>query len=274
MNVCTRNTFISLWLLFGAVALSAQGACFYFPTINNAAPGSNKLMPLKVVNLDSIVAMQLVIRWDPQVLKFLTIDMFGLQGLNLGNFNTSRAIDSGYVRLQWEGPTSIPPGTSVADSSTIFRMRFNVIGPVLSSSPVIVTEILDFPPLNFELVKVKPDTSNVVYTMKDSCITNGFIAVGYTVATNEPGDNEVALSISPNPFSVSAQFQFELTETADVQVFITDALGHIVFENNFFQLPTGQHGMVIEKDKLGAPGLYSLTLQAGQKIATRRVVLF
>ena len=274
MNVCLRNTFVSLWLLFGAISLSAQGASFYFPYINNAAQGSNKLMPLKVVNLDSVVALQMVVRWDPKLLKFLTIDAFGLEGLNLGDFNTARAVDSGYVRLQWEGSNALPPGTSVADSSTIFRIRFNVIGPDSTCSPVQITEILDFPPLNFEVVKVQPDTSNIGYDLDDCPHTNGFICIGFTSATGEPGIDEVPLSLSPNPFSVSAQLQFELDEKVDTQVFITDMMGRIVFDKRFFELPPGQHGMVIENGMLGAPGLYSLTLRAGRKTTTRQLVLF
>lgn len=274
MNVCVRNTFVSLWLFFGAMSLSAQGACFYFPFINNAAPGSNKLMPLKAVNLDSVVAMQMVIRWDPAVLKFLTVDNFNFSNLNGSDFNTTRALDSGYVRLQWEGPSTLPPAASAPDSSVIFRLRFNIIGPDTSSSPVKITEILDFPATNFEVVKVLPDTSNVAYDLEDCLPTNGFIAVGFTVATGEPAVGEIPLSLLPNPFSESAQLQFEIDETTDVQVFAADATGRIVFEKNFFDTTPGQHGMVIEKGMLGAPGVYSLTLRAGRKTATRTLVLF
>lgn len=274
MNVCARNTFVSLWLFFGVLSLSAQGACFYFPFINNASPGSSKLMPLKVINLDSAVAVQLVVRWDPAVLQYTNIDNLMLGDLSFADFNTARALDSGYVRMQWEGATSLPPGTSVPDSSTIFRMRFKVIGPDTSSTPVKITELLTFPPLNFEVIKVQADTSNVAYGLSDCLPSNGFVAVGYTVSAEEPEALEIPLSISPNPFLVSAQLDFFLTETAEVQAFISDAMGRIVFEKNFFSLPPGQHGMVIENEMLGAPGVYALTLRAGRKIATQKFVLF
>jgi len=273
MNVCIRNTFVSLWLLFVAVSLSAQGASFYFPFLNNVTPGSIKLMPLKVLNLDSVASMQMVIRWDPKVLKYLSTTNFNFSDLSIADFNTARALDSGYVRIQWEG-TSAPPGFSVPDSSVIFRMRFEVIGSDTSSSPVKITELLDFPPTYFEIVKVRDDSTNEDYLLPECPITHGYIAVGYTVATGEPAENEVPISFSPNPFSVSTQLQFDLDETADVQVFITDALGRIVFEKRFFRLPSGQHGMVIENSMLGAPGLYCLTLRAGRKIAIRSLVLF
>lgn len=272
MNVCTRNTFVSLWLFFSAWTLSAQGASFYFPTLNNTPPGSNRVMPLKVINLDSVVSMQMVIRWDPKVLKYLTVDQFSFGDLSASDFNTTRAVDSGYVRMQWEGPSN-PPGTSVPDSSAIFRLRFNVIGADSSSSPVNITELLDFPPTYFEIVKVRADTSNEDYTLTECPTTNGLIRVGYTVSAQEPSAFELPMSIAPNPFLVSAQLQFELDETTDTQLLISDAMGRKVFEKTFFMLPAGQHGMVIENDMLGAPGMYSLTLRAGRKIATKNFVL-
>ncbi len=274
MNVCIRNTFISLWLVFGTVGLSAQGASFYFPHINNAAPGSIQWMQLKVLNLDSVVSMQMVVRWNPKVLQYIGTSNFNFSDLNLSNFNTTRAVDSGYVRIQWEGG-SAAPGFSVPDSTSIFRMKFKVIGPDSSSSLVNLTEILDFPPTYFEIVKVRADNSNEDYLLPECPVTKGFIAVGFTpVSISEIASREIPISLSPNPFLVSAQLSFNLAEAFDTQVFITDMMGNIVFQKNFFELQPGQHGMVIENNMLGAPGVYSLTLQAGRKIVTRKLVTF
>lgn len=253
--------------------LHAQGPRFTFPSIHNAAPNTNIVMPLRAFNLDSVVAMQMVVRWDPLVLRFFTVDMFNLGDLAGGDFNTTHALDSGFVRLQWEGPTSIPPGTSVPDSTAIFRMRFKVIGACTDSSPVTITEILDFPPLNFEVVKVLQDTSNVAYNLSQCPHTNGYAIVCYSVPTHEPTPEEIPLTLAPNPFLVDAELNFNLTETSDIQLVITDMQGRQVYEKKLFQVLPGQHGMVIEKEMLGTPGLYSLTLRAGRKTATRTLAL-
>jgi hypothetical protein len=274
MNVCLRNTFASLWLFFTALSLSAQGASFYFPVLNNVTPGSNRLVPLKAVNLDSAVALQMVVRWDPTVLRYIAIDGINLGDLNLNDFNTTRALDSGYVRLQWEHSSLASPGASSPDSNTIFRLRFNIIGPDTSSSPVNITELLTFPPTYFELIKVRPDGSLVAYGLDDCPRKNGFVAVGYSkVSAGEPSETELPLTVFPNPFGESCRLQFELDERADVQAFIADASGRIVYENNIPNAAYGQHGMVIEKTMLGAAGAYHLTLRAGRKIATRTLVL-
>lgn len=277
MNVCIRNTFVSLWLVFATVTLSAQGPSFYFPLLDSVTSGAIApiSLPLKVVNLDSVVSMQLAIRWDPKVLQYHSIVNFNFSNLSISDFNISRALDSGYVRVQWEGPSSQPPGASVPDSTTIFRMRFKAIGPDTSSSPVKITELLNFPPTYFEIVKVNADSTNEDYLLPECPHQNGFVAIGFgLVSAGEPTVNEIPLSLAPNPFSVSAQLNFILDETADTQVFITDVMGRIVFQKNFFKCLPGQHGMVIENSMLAAPGVYSLTVQAGRKIATRSFVTF
>lgn len=274
MNVCLRNTCTSLWLFGAALSLSAQGASFYFPVLNNVATGSNKLVPLKAVNLDSAVALQMVIRWDPTVLRYIAIDGINLGDLSLNDFNTTRALDSGYVRLQWEHSSLASPGVSSPDSNTIFRLRFNIIGPDTSSSPVKITELLTFPPTHFELIKVRPDGSLVAYGPNDCPRKNGFVAVGYfTVSAGEPSENDLPLAVFPNPFGKSCHLQFELDEKCDVRVLITDASGRIVYEKDLPNTASGQHGMVIEKNMLGAAGAYHLMLRAGRKIATRTLVL-
>ena len=277
MNVCIRNTFVSLWLVFGTVTLSAQGPSFYFPLLDSVTSGAIApiSLPLKAVNLDSVVSMQFAVRWDPKVLQYHSIVNFNFSNLSIADINISRALDSGYVRLQWEGPSSLPPGASVPDSSTIFRMRFKAIGPDTSSSPVKITELLNFPPTYFEIVKVRPDSTNEDYLLPECPHQNGFVAIGFgLVSSSEPTVNEIPLTLAPNPFSVSAQLNFILDETADTQVFITDVMGRIVFQKNFFKCLPGQHGMVIENSMLAAPGVYSLTVQAGRKIATRSFVTF
>ena len=201
--------------------------------------GSNRLMPVKAINLDSILSLQLLIRWDPTVLRYVTIDQLGIPGLAFNDFNTANALDSGYIRLQFEGNTALPPGTSVADSTTVFRLRFNVIGPDTSSSPVKITELLTFPPLIYELIKVRPDTSTVGYYIGDCAHTNGFVAVGYTVSATEPQANTLPISLAPNPFLVSTTLQYFLEETTDIQIVISNMLGQVVFQKQILLIING-----------------------------------
>lgn len=124
-----------------------------------------------------------------------------------------------------------------------------------------------------ELSGTEMPGGSVAYGVDDCTITHGFVAVGFTVSANEPQANELPVTLAPNPFLVSSQLSYFLEETSDVQLVISDVNGKIVHKEQFFQLQPGQHGMVIEKDRLGAPGIYALSLRAGRKIATRTLVV-
>lgn len=270
MNHRIRIAFAVLWLCCSS-ALSAQIG-FSLPLVNMAVPGTDKNLAVKVTNFDSIVSMQYVIRWNPSVLKFVTINNFGaIPGLSLSNFNTVNALDSGMVRLQWEGP--VIGGITLADETTIFRLRYTIIGPDTSSSSIKFTEITSgFPTTEFEIVTVHADSSNTIYHEEQCALTHGFVAVGYTVDTKEPGADDFGLSVFPNPFSETTKATFNLEQTADIQAIVTDLTGRILFTRDMPKLPPGKHGIVLEKDMFPAKGAYFLTLRAGSETSVRKIV--
>ena len=272
MNFRLRIAFAVLWLCTSA-ALSAQVG-FSLPFVNAAAPGTNKTLSIRVTNFDSIVSIQFVLRWNPAVLEFQTIDGFGLPNLSLSNFNSLHALDSGIVRLVWEGPNSFP-GVSAADGATIFRLRVKVIGADTSSTFIRFGEITNtFPTTEFEVIKVvNPNGTLAAFDETQCSLTHGFVAVGYTVATLEPDTQDpLALTLSPNPFSENTKAEFYLAQSADVQATIADATGRILFQKDMPNLPFGQQGITIEKAVFPAKGAYFLTIRAGSQITTRSLI--
>lgn len=276
MSFRLRIAFAVLWL-FCSCALQAQIG-FSMPFINAAAPASNKSITIKVTNFDSIVSMQYVIRWNPAVLQYITIDNFTLPALEILDFNVQHALDSGYVRLLWEGPNSFP-GVTAPDGTTIFRMRFTIIGPDTSSTPVKFTEITNtFPSIDFEVVKVSgtgPNGVTTAYDEHDCAITNGFVAVGFTVAAGEPSDEDaLALSVAPNPVQDGTKATFYLNEASDVQAIITDATGRIVYQKNLQKLPPGENAIDIDKAVFQAKGAYFLTIRTGSQQSVRPLICY
>lgn len=218
--------------------------------------------------------MQYVIRWNPAVLKYITIDSFQLPSLAITNFNVQRALDSGIVRLVWEGPNSFP-GVSRPDNSTIFRLRFNVIGSDTSSTFVRLTEITNtFPTIDFEVVKViRPDSTIIGYDEQQCTLNHGFVAVGFTVGTQELDSSDaLQLIVSPNPFSDNSRADFFLAQTADIQVIVADASGRILFQKDMPQLLPGKHGIDINKAVFPAKGAYFLTIRTGSQTSSRTLI--
>jgi hypothetical protein len=265
MNVCLRIACACICLLCNTGLWSQVG--FNLPDINNASPGASVLLPVRVSNFDSIVGAQFVIRWDSTVLRFKNVNGFSnLPGLSLLNFNTSNALDSGLIRFQWIADNSFP-GTSLPDSTIIFRIRFDVIGPLLSGTSVHFTSAF---PTIFEITKVRADSSLVSLDTSQCNLHQGFVAVGYTAATAAPQVDAFHLQISPNPCTESAQVAFDLEKTSDVQMSVIDASGRILKEIDMHQLSSGRHGTEIGRllihDK---KGIYYLVLRSASQVSVR-----
>jgi len=263
MNVCLRIAFASICLLFVSKIPAQVGV--FLPVLNEVAPGEIVLMPVQVTNFDSIASAQFVIRWDIAVLKFKNINGFGLPGLSGGDFSWTNALDSGILRFAWEADNSFP-GVSVADSSTIFRVRFDVIGAALTGSPVNVTEAF---PTYFEFSKVNADSSLTAITLEDAIIQQGFVAVGYTLSTYTPGAGDLPAKIFPNPFSETARIEFSLAEPADVQLLITDTAGRLIFEKNIPSRAPGLQATEIDRSQFHNKGAYFMTLRTATQSCVR-----
>lgn len=270
MNLCVRTVFISLWL-FLTSTLSAQLG-LSLPVINNITPGALVSFTVTVSDFDSIVGMQYVIRWDPEVFEYDGTGSYNLPELSTDDFGTTQALDSGILRVLWVY-SNLLGGVSVNDGTSIFRLRLNAIGPVGSGSPILFTEDVLTP---FDIARANSDSSLTSFGLEDVNIHQGFGAIGYTVAANEPaGDNgDFALHTFPNPFSEKTTVRFDLKTTSDVVLVVTDATGRTLSEKTMPQLPPGQHGTEIALPQIREKGIYFLIFRAGTHVYTRSLFVY
>lgn len=271
MNLCVRTVFISLWL-FLTTSLSAQIG-LSLPVINDINPNDLVNFHVKVTGFDSIVGMQYVISWDPEVFEFVSVVVYNdnLPELDIEDFGTTQALDSGIVRLLWVY-SNLLGGVTLPDQTPIFRVRLKAIGAVGSGSEIIFMQDLLTP---FELARANSDSSLTSYNINQVALTQGFGAIGYTVATDEPsGSDDFSLRIFPNPFSDKTFVQFDLKTASDVELVVTDAAGRTVFEKTMPQLPSGQHGTEIASPQLREKGIYFLILRAGKNSSTRSLFVY
>ncbi|MFN0014902.1 MAG: cohesin domain-containing protein [Saprospiraceae bacterium] len=255
---------VGLWLTM-ASDLPAQVG-FSLPVVNQAMPGGIVAMPVTVSNFDSIVVVQFVIQWDPQVISFLNVTSLNLPGLKLDDFNTMDA-PNGMLRFVYEAP-NVQSGVTLTDNTIIFRVRFLVVGQQNQGTPVIFTES---PPTDFEVVKA--GTPPIGYDMEDCDLNNGYVAVGFTLSTDWLDDpNTLPVSVSPNPFPVSTTAFLDLDSASDVNMILTDASGHPVLSRKMW-LGIGRHGMEIAPDTPLDSGIYYLILRtAAGRSCVRPVV--
>lgn len=252
---------VGLWLITCS-SLTAQVG-FSLPVLNNVNAGTNVIMPVKVTNFDSIVGAQFVIQWDTQVLSFIAAFAYNLPNMTTDDFGLGET-QNGILRFAWES-SSVSNGTTVPDSTNIFFLKFTVTGQVNQGSALTFTEI---PPTVFEVIQVGQPPLN----MGNCALTNGFVAVGYTVGVTEMGDqNSLPVAIFPNPFFNSTTAFIDLDTGSDVQLTLTDATGQLVWEKRLF-LPPGQNGMEIASDQLQENGIYFLILRTATRSCIRSLV--
>jgi hypothetical protein len=268
MNVFTRLAFASLFFALSQ-GIAAQNVTLAMPFLNNAQPTQNINLPVGVTGFTNVVSMQYVIKWDPTVLQFLTIDNFNLPLLSQGSFNTTAALDSGIVRVQYEATGNFD-GVSVANGTNIFRMRYKVIGAVNSSTPVCFIEKY---PTSMEITRVENGVT-VAYDENTIGQTCGFVAVGFTVDSNEPSSaTDMAARIFPNPFVETTKVEFEQPEAGEVSIAVTDVTGNVVFqEKNWWA--AGRNATVLEKSDFPAKGTYFLTIKTASHQCVRPLFLF
>ncbi|MCW5922346.1 MAG: T9SS type A sorting domain-containing protein [Saprospiraceae bacterium] len=269
MNLCVRIAFISLWL-FPTSALSAQIGLL-LPVINNIEPNEVAIFNVRVTGFDSIVGMQFKLRWDPEVFEFVSTSGYNLPELGGEDFGTSEAQDSGWIRLLWDN-SNLLGGVTVADSTVIFRLRLRAIGQVNDGSQVYFSQDFLTP---FDIVKANSDSSLTSYNIHQVALAQGFGAIGYTVAADEPSAlDDDSLKIFPNPFSEKTTVSFDLKISSDVTLLVTDATGRILLENKMPQLPPGHYGTEIASPQVRQKGTYFFTIRAGMHTYTRLLSVF
>ncbi len=92
-----------------------------------------------------------------------------------------------------------------------------------------------------------------------------------TTAIAQTTVEDMDFSVYPNPFSETTTVYFNLTNSSDVTIAITDVTGKVV-EYNTKTYSAGSNSLDIEKGNL-ASGLYFLTIQAEGKVGYQKLVV-
>lgn len=258
-----RLLLLGAFWLFTLSILSAQVG-FTLPVANNITPGNFVTLPVSVTNFDSVVGVQFVVQWNPAVLNFSSVLSYGLPNMSNEDFGLGETAN-GILRFAWES-NSVSNGTTVADGTNIFKIRFQVVGQVNEGTPVTFTEL---PPTTiFEVLQIQQGTA-VPLGINACVLTNGFVAVGYTLSTADSGFLDGApVVVAPNPFAERATVSFQLTTGTDVRLLLLDAAGRTVLDRTQYY-PPGQHGTVIELEE---NGIYYLILRTASQTCIRSLV--
>jgi hypothetical protein len=134
--------------------------------------GTQITVPVKVTNFQNIASVQGTIQFDPAIVTYSSVQNFGLPGMNATNFGYSQT-GSGKLTFSWFDGTG---GASLADSSVIFSITFNIVG---TSAQVSNLSFVNSP----AAIEVIDNSFNTVPTTIDngSITVSGATASGVTL---------------------------------------------------------------------------------------------
>ena len=252
-----------LWLFSLASSFGQVG--FTLPSYSNTNTGDVLDFPVKVVNFDSVFSMQYVMRWDPQVLEFQSLDHVPnpLGIVDSLCFNLTQA-GQGIIRFRWFSTLY----KTLSNETAIYSLKMKVVGGNGTGSSLYFTEL---PPVTyFEVVR---GASNQIFNLNQppqALITNGQVTVGM-VSGFEPNSTASSVLIFPNPFSSSFSISYESSSEDEALVYITDLFGKLIFEEKKYP-NLGRVGMEIANVQLPGKGTYFLHVVQGDVHAVRPIV--
>ena len=174
-----------------------------------AYQGDNVCLDVTVLNFTGMLSMQFSINYDTTLLSFT-----GVQGINLpGIMPPDPAVGDGYVSMAWIS-SDLANGTTIADSTSIFQICFDVIGPAGSVADVFFSD----DPVNVELVNLNGSVADPV--LEDGSVTilggGGSTDLVFSLpsVSANPGDT-ICLAVSTQGFEgiVSTQYSINYDTT-------------------------------------------------------------
>lgn len=243
--------------LFALGTLNAQTVTLKTPDIE-VDPDATFSLDLQVEDFEMITGLQFSVNWDPAVLEFANVDNFGLPGMTTdGNFGLTQ-VNQGVLRFAWYQQELT--GVTLDDMSSIFSIKFKVVGQPNSNTQVTITD----QPIVVEVVS----TSG----MMPYNIENGTVTVMGPNAANETLTTDFVLyQNSPNPFTDVTYIRFDLNKSTQTHLSIYDQTGRVVYtESAFFN--AGSHAIPIERNLFQSAGTYVYTLQTANGTATRQLI--
>ncbi len=157
-------------------------------------PGTQVVVPVTVADFNNIITAQGSINFNTSVATLVGVEQFGLPSLSNANFGTTQA-SNGIVTFSWDDQTLA--GITLSNNSTIFALRFNVIGAAGSSTPV----TLNNTPTPIEFI-------DRTFSNRNAILSNGRISVpaNYITTNTIAGNSFCAGGTVSVPFTAGGSY--------------------------------------------------------------------
>ncbi|NVN95783.1 MAG: T9SS type A sorting domain-containing protein [Bacteroidetes bacterium] len=152
----------------------------------NGVNGGQVIIPIRVKDFINILSIQGSIMFDQTVASFVSVQQFGVNGMDANNFGTTLT-SIGKLTFSWYDVSMV--GQTLADSTIIFSMKFNLIGTPgsntnisFSSNPVTI----EFIHSNLNSIPVNLINGNIKLfgniSLATSSLTSNSLCAGQTIS--------------------------------------------------------------------------------------------
>ena len=179
MGYIKRFTILTILLVCGALSITAQDEFTVNIESIEGEQGDIVCVDFRVENFEDFSALGWVHRFDPAVLRYVSVELDNSALNNTANgnllFSSSFAlvaVDEGFIRFVWDDGGSL--GIDVPDGGLLYEICFEIIGDPCDQSTVAVT------PLNNEIqvsVAIPGTTDAEDLPQEDIIINNGTVEV-------------------------------------------------------------------------------------------------
>ncbi len=202
----------------------------------------------------ALLGYQFALRFDPDLLEFVTVETGDLPDMTAANFNTDLS-STGIITTSWNTDHAAPLGNETVLFSLTFRAK----------SAALLSKVLqlDQRQLTPEAYETQTDVRNMALQFQEAADVKVL-----------PVEESLELYQNvPNPFATQTVVSFRLPQTSVARLIVFDAAGRVVY-NKEGTFNEGYNEIVITRDEVKGEGMlyYRLETQEG-KNATRKMML-
>lgn len=287
-NVWTNNTPIKD-TIFITDPNAPQCPVIFSADQDSVDAGAQTCLDIKAENFFWMTNTEFTLNYNPTLATFKQIQV-GSNPLNLKTTGAQSNFEftNGAIHVNWKNNTAIN-GVTLDDQTSLFSACFQS-----SETPGIATDISFGSAPCSGIGAARKNIGGVPMLTKSGAIVTQNSA--YVIATdtviivygnrighkNDTGTKnatngvfvDLKASIYPNPFAESATIEFTLAQSEAVEILIFDPIGQIAYKKSAGLLPSGKHGMKIDKDMLPEKGIYYLTIRTTTQNAVQTFLKF